>query len=1148
MPGAVAVELHDAAGTLLATSVDAQNAEALISGFVAPADGPYYARVLGANASYGLVVTTDADFDAEPNDDAATAQDLTATGVVIGAVTTVAALTTEVEPNDDGLPGGSLGDLVLANDWSGSFVPVGGDNYRATLTGQISSGFDGDWDFFKILASPGDTLDIELRGAPSGRGTLEDPFLRLFDNTGSQIAFNDDTFDLDSFIRFSNFTYAGDYYVVADSFDFDNGSYTLIGTLSTDDPLLRAADDDTFSFEVNAGDVLTILTSTPADGPLEFVNDLDPAIELFDPAGLMVESDNDSAPDGRNALITHTAAAGGTYTVRLAAQGVTLGEYTLSVAGHTGSPPPFAVAATDPPDGAVLTSRPTQFSVDFNDAILQTTLDASDLIVDGAPATGVLIVDGDSVVFTFPPLNDGVLNVSVPAGAVLDLSGRPVASFMSTITVDTQAPRVIVSSILARDLVVAGDLVYTAQFNEPLSEAALDPTDVQMIGLATGQHTPTAFDYDVSSSTLTLRFDLPIEDSYTLTLRSGDGRLEDLVGNDLDGERHPNTTVPSGNAIAGGDFMVFFLSDVATVAFPVPLNQLRPAGGLIHEGSVRGNIRNTPDTDQYTIDLDDDQTISVVIETSNALRPAVAVLDPSGTQIADARAPRPGETAIVNTVPTNGPGTYTIVVDGVGRTVGMYEARVVLNAAQENEEHGGASNNIRERAQDIDLSFIGPGPERGAVMGTLPSLPGRDWYRFTLSAGQTVTLALASQTPGSMALELHDADTLLATAVRAANLDLRINNFLADVGGTYYARVAGQDASYSLVVTINADFDTEQNNDFTDAQSINGAGAAWGHVRGLRDTAGQDPSPAGGSAGTAPIEVFNIEPTRSTPTPQKATTINGAAPASVAPATLADSDTGVRLLSDFAGLDDDDTLCGCEPPDTHVVAGPNHVVEVINTAIGVFDKAGNNLLTQELEDLFAPLGAGLDVSDPVVAYDELAGRFFVAVLELGPQRLESDLLYAVSNTSNPLDGFTEMHRFDFDAGLFADYPKIGWNADAHVLSLNMFASFGGFVRVDLVAIDKSSVLDADPTTINFEVLRRTGADFTMAVATMHGAESGDPMWFVQTGLFGSGTSVQVVRMDGVLSASPSFDGFDVAVAPFSPTPLADHSRPTTCAS
>ncbi len=108
------------------------------------------------------------------------------------------------------------------------------------------------------------------------------------------------------------------------------------------------ATDDYYSISVNAGDSLVITTSTPGDGAGEFVNTLDPAIELIDPNGDSVGSDDDGAADGRNAQLSYTALLSGTYLVRVSGAKQTQGEYVLTVSGFTGALSPSAPLAASP--------------------------------------------------------------------------------------------------------------------------------------------------------------------------------------------------------------------------------------------------------------------------------------------------------------------------------------------------------------------------------------------------------------------------------------------------------------------------------------------------------------------------------------------------------------------------------------------------------------------------------------------------------------------------------------------------------------------------------------------------------------------------------------------------------------------------------
>jgi hypothetical protein len=259
--------------------------------------------------------------------------------------------------------------------------------------------------------------------------------------------------------------------------------------------------------------------------------------------------------------------------------------------------------------------------------------------------------------------------------------------------------------------------------------------------------------------------------------------------------------------------------------------------------------------------------------------------------------------------------------------------------------------------------------------------------------------------------------------------------------------------------------------------------------------------------------------------------------------TLEDRTTpSVTVFDSFPGLSSSDDA-RYVPPDTDAAAGPDYVVETVNASVRFLDKhTGAPLSSERLEDFFGSLDHSAFVFDPVVTYDEMAGRFFLAALD-GSSCFD----FAVSNTSNPLDGFSEMHLvdlFETDAQghqLSSDYPKLGFNADAYVLTVNMLQADKTFDHVQIVSIDKSSVLDANPNTLTLYHADRTDPGLaTMAAATMHGSAAGDPMYFVVDTAPEGGDSVRVVQMTNELSDSPTFTDTDIPVPAFAAPPLAVH--------
>lgn len=235
----------------------------------------------------------------------------------------------------------------------------------------------------------------------------------------------------------------------------------------------------------------------------------------------------------------------------------------------------------------------------------------------------------------------------------------------------------------------------------------------------------------------------------------------------------------------------------------------------------------------------------------------------------------------------------------------------------------------------------------------------------------------------------------------------------------------------------------------------------------------------------------------------------------------------VDLFAAIDGTNQGNSSCGCTPPDTSGAAGPNQVIETVNSAFAVYDKNSGALINRRsLASLFAPLGGVQSLSDPVAMYDDINGQFVLGVLDYNQGARLSRFDLAVSNDSDPADGFY-VQRYNMQDGIgsfdFADYPKAGYNADAYVFSFNMFPNGGAF-HVSTLAVDKNSLqgfLHVVP-----------GNHATMTPASMHQSNSGDPMWFVESNQGGS-SSMKVVRMTNILSNSPTYTVTNVGVPSYS---------------
>lgn len=588
---------------------------------------------------------------------------------------------------------------------------------------------------------------------------------------------------------------------------------------------------DNFLIEADANAELTISTTTPGDAVGEFNNSLDPIIELYYADGVTPEvsvaTDDNSASDGSNALLTYTVPSNAAGTYRVLVRGViSRGEYTLSVTGANTSQE-FSASAVNPTDGELLSAFPATFQVEFNQSLLLSSIDAGDLRVNGTPAASFTIIDGSRLEFDIASLaaGDGTYTVTIAPGALTSVSGTPNVFFSSTFDADTTSPRVIASSLLADVVVGPGNLSYQATFSESLETAGLGPEDVVLANNVTSVTYPAdTFAYDDATRTITASFVGLPEGDYTLTLISSADAFRDRRGNLLDGG--PSFPLPSGDGTAGDSFVVPFSMDVGTSLFPTPLDRLGPDGGLVFGGIVTGVLAPSSDTDAFSIEVEAGQLITVsVLPLEAGLRPIVELTGPSGTSLATSTATAAGQQAVVQVIPALLTGNYTITVRSADGTAGGYAVAVYLNSLLEVESVLGVTNNSAGSAESLDAAtlLLDATAERVAVLGMSDNE--NDFYRFSLTAGQTSTIA-ALPLDGTIAqLELlSPTGTPLALGILSDNGQMAIRGFTATVDGEYVVRVrGGANTNYALVATRDADLDLEPNDDLAAARPMIGS-------------------------------------------------------------------------------------------------------------------------------------------------------------------------------------------------------------------------------------------------------------------------------------------------------------------------------------
>ena len=361
-----------------------------------------------------------------------------------------------------------------------------------------------------------------------------------------------------------------------------------------------------------------------------------------------------------------------------------------------------------------------------------------------------------------------------------------------------------------------GTCTLDVTFFRPFTASSVTTGSLVLSGIAGATVTAAT----VLNSNTTARFTLFIPMDGTLTATIPSGGVTDQNGN-------------PGIAFSAS-YVANIVANVVTAAFPVPLTAKNPLGSLVYEGSTTGVVNVSTDTDNFTIALGSGQTLTACVVPAAALQPFVTITGPTGSALGSATAAAAGKQAVLQIVPVNTAGTYTVTVGSASGTMGAYTLQLDLNAALEAESHDGAANNTFATAQSLQSAFatLGGTAQRAAVLGTTDAASTPDDYSVPLSVGQSLTLGLASLAADTATLSLYDSgQNLLASgAATAANLNRVINNFVAPATGTYYVGIAGAGAAYNLVVTRNADFDTEPNDSLATAQNINGRQGVLGYL------------------------------------------------------------------------------------------------------------------------------------------------------------------------------------------------------------------------------------------------------------------------------------------------------------------------------
>jgi hypothetical protein len=289
-----------------------------------------------------------------------------------------------------------------------------------------------------------------------------------------------------------------------------------------------------YSINLTAGGSLIVVTSAPGSVDAQFVNDLNPQIQLYDPSAALVATSQGTG----NKTLGAEAAVTGHYRIRVFGSNSTSGEYFLSTKVSATSPDVVIVPVSPNPRETPV----SQLQIVFNEPVNGFTLASLSLSKDGGPnllTSSQTLTTSDNMTYALDNLDpvthaDGTYTLSLAASSnITDSSGGFLESGAGIMFI-VNAPAAVVNnqdsgvgSLRQALLDAAGapGLTHTIQFALPIGPQSINlltplpaVTDPVIVALDATQNVTIALPSGtawIDNSALTL------SGSGILTLRGG---------------------------------------------------------------------------------------------------------------------------------------------------------------------------------------------------------------------------------------------------------------------------------------------------------------------------------------------------------------------------------------------------------------------------------------------------------------------------------------------------------------------------------------------------------------------------------------------------------------------------------------------------
>jgi hypothetical protein len=257
----------------------------------------------------------------------------------------------------------------------------------------------------------------------------------------------------------------------------------------------------------------------------------------------------------------------------------------------------------------------------------------------------------------------------------------------------------------------------------------------------------------------------------------------------------------------------------------------------------------------------------------------------------------------------------------------------------------------------------------------------------------------------------------------------------------------------------------------------------------------------------APMRYHSWEPKEPPSAKPLAPARTTAAPANLALAPMP------ATTQNFSGLSFSTSVTGGQvgagwPPDVNGDVGPNHYIEAVNDAYGIYSKTGTLLAGFTENSLWSGAGStpcnGEGEGDPIVLHDGLADRWilthFAFAFDVSGNPIPPFYqCIAVSRSSDPVAGGWYLYAIHMDTGAanqppvgtLNDYPKFGLWTDCLYMSANAFSlPSGNFAGTMFASFSRSDMYAGSPLTGGLGFIGNTVDPVSMIPSNLLGTGAG----------------------------------------------------------